>query len=119
MAGTLRRPVLLELVETLRRLPRLEALHHLLRMATHLRRHHVETVKQFLTHASVCLLRGATHQSVGHVSQWGVAADFQDTSTNRFHSTPPKSTCKRIRPQLTRHRVTNGEERAAGGADWR
>ena len=66
MAGTLRRPVLLELVETLRRLPRLEALHHLLRMATHLRRHHVETVKQFLTHASVCLLRGATHQSVGH-----------------------------------------------------
>ena len=70
MAGTLRRPVLLELVETLRRLPRLEALHHLLRMATHLRRHHVETVKQFLTHASVCLLRGATHQSVGHVSQW-------------------------------------------------
>ena len=45
MAGTLRRPVLLELVETLRRLPRLEALHHLLHMATHLRRYHVETVK--------------------------------------------------------------------------
>ena len=37
----------------------------------------VETVKQFLTHASVCLLRGATHQSVGH-------GTVQDTSISEL-----------------------------------